>query len=48
MEAHIPGRASLPSHPQVDWMLTNRHGEAKKVKLGVQVTQLFSFWPSKQ
>lgn len=29
-------------------MLTNRQGEAKKVKLGVQVTQLLSLWPSKQ
>lgn len=29
-------------------MLTNRLREAKKVKLGVQVTQLLSFWPSKQ
>lgn len=29
-------------------MFTNRQGEAKKVKLGMQVTQLLSLWPSKQ
>lgn len=37
-------QGQLPSHHQVDLMLTNRHGEAKKVKLAVQVTH--TYFPS--